>query len=58
MALCENAAREAGFRRAELVATAAGRPLYAACGYRVIREFTEMTGAGVGVPLALMEKPL
>lgn len=58
MALCEGAARKAGFARAELVATAAGRLLYDACGYRVLREFREMTNAGVGVPLALMAKDL
>jgi GNAT superfamily N-acetyltransferase len=58
MTLCESAARESGFKRAELVATASGRPLYAACGYSVERDFVEMTKAGVGVPLALMSKAL
>jgi GNAT superfamily N-acetyltransferase len=30
---CEEAAQEAGFTRLELLATLAGEPLYAACGY-------------------------
>jgi GNAT superfamily N-acetyltransferase len=55
---CESAARHAGFRHASLVATASGRPLYEACGYKVEREFVEMTSGGVGVPLAVMSKPL
>lgn len=58
MTLCEDAARDAGFHRASLVATASGRPLYAACGYEVEREFMEMTSGGVSVPLAVMSKPL
>lgn len=58
IALCEDAARKAGFRRSELVATASGRPLYEACGYSLDREFIEMTKAGVGVPLAVMSKAI
>lgn len=58
VALCEGAARAAGFRRAALVATMAGKPLYLACGYRIEREFIEPTKGGVGVPLALMSKDL
>jgi len=58
MSLCEEAARGAGFSRAELVATMSGFPLYIACGYRIDREFVEMTSAGVGVPLAQMSKAL
>ena len=34
--LCEEAARSAGFKKAELFATVAGEPLYKACGYQVI----------------------
>jgi GNAT superfamily N-acetyltransferase len=55
--LCENAAREAGFDRAELMATLPGEPLYRACGYREIeRVVTDV--AGTGVPLIRMGKPL
>lgn len=56
--LCEEAALQAGFRRAELVATASGRPLYEACGYVVEHEFMENTKSGVAVPLAKMGKAL
>ncbi|MDB5673722.1 MAG: acetyltransferase [Sphingomonas bacterium] len=44
LSLCESAARAAGFTRAERMATLAGEPLYAACGYAPIY--------GVAVPLA------
>src|SRR5690606_12557589 len=36
MALCEGAARDAGFARTELMATLSGEPLYRACGYTPI----------------------
>jgi GNAT superfamily N-acetyltransferase len=55
---CEDAARTEGFRRAELVATLAGEPLYRACGFAPIEAFEQMTKAGVAVPLILMSKPL
>lgn len=54
---CETAARAEGFARAELVATMAGLPLYAACGYQVIERFTDDRG-GAPVPLARMVKLL
>lgn len=54
----ERAAMAAGFRRATLVATMAGLPLYRACGYREIETFREATSAGVSVPLVRMEKLL
>ena len=56
--LCEDAARQAGFTQAELVATAAGRPLYLACGYKVERDYVETTPSGVDVPLWTMRKAL
>ena len=55
--LCEAAARAEGFRRAELVATMAGLPLYLACGYQPVEHFTDNRG-GAPVPLARMSKPL
>lgn len=58
LALCEDAAREAGFNRLELMATAAGEPLYAACGYRVIERVDRLSANGVAVPGAVMRKEL
>jgi GNAT superfamily N-acetyltransferase len=57
LAACEEAARAEGFRRAELVATMAGLPLYSACGYEVVERFSDDRG-GAPVPLALMAKAL
>jgi GNAT superfamily N-acetyltransferase len=57
LTLCEAAARAEGFRRAELVATMAGLPLYLACGYQPVEHFTDDRG-GAPVPLARMSKPL
>jgi GNAT superfamily N-acetyltransferase len=57
LARCEDAARAEGFTRAELVATMAGLPLYAACGYKPVERFTDDRG-GVPVPLARMTKAL
>jgi GNAT superfamily N-acetyltransferase len=58
MALCEEAARTAGFRRAELMATLAGRPLYEACGYTEIESVEAASREGVTVPIIRMGKPL
>lgn len=57
LALCEEAARAEGFTSAELVATAAGEPLYRACGYEVVERLVDDRG-GAPVPLALMRKAL
>ena len=56
--LCEQAARGAGFRRLEMMATAAGEPLYAACGYHVIERVERMSPDDVAVPGAVMGKSL
>jgi GNAT superfamily N-acetyltransferase len=58
LGLCEAAAREAGFKRLEMMATRAGEPLYTACGYRVIQQVDRMAENGVAVPGAVMGKPL
>ena len=58
LSLCEGAAREAGFARVELMATAAGEPLYAACGYEVIERVARLSPSGVAVPGAVMGKAL
>jgi GNAT superfamily N-acetyltransferase len=55
---CEDAARKAGFKRCELMATMAGEPLYRACGYRVIEPASSTTSTGVRVPLLRMGKAL
>ena len=57
LALCEAAAREAGFRAVELMATRAGEPLYRACGYEV-QEPIEVAVGDVIVPGVRMRKAL
>jgi GNAT superfamily N-acetyltransferase len=57
LSLCEDAARREGFRRVELVATAAGEPLYRACGYEPIARLTDDRG-GRPVPLLHMGKAI
>ncbi|CAN5422684.1 GNAT family N-acetyltransferase [soil metagenome] len=58
LALCEAAARAAGFTRAEMMATLAGQPLYAACGYAAIEAVSAAPVDGVAVPLVRMGKRL
>ncbi|GAY11550.1 GNAT family N-acetyltransferase [Pseudonocardia sp. N23] len=55
--LCEAAAAAEGFTRVELMATVAGRPLYAAAGYTVDEELDD-TSTGVVVPLARMSRSI
>lgn len=56
--LCEEAARAAGFTRAELMATLAGEPLYRACGYQPIERVARLSNEGVAVPGIRMVKAL
>ncbi len=58
LATCEQAAREAGFKRAEMMATLAGVPLYEACGYTKIADHTDTTSDGTKIPLVRMGKSL
>ncbi len=58
LAACEAAARDAGFVRAEMMATLSGEPLYRACGYSVIESVTSAPINGVSVPLIRMGKRL
>ena len=58
MALCEEAAREAGFKRIEMMATLAGEPLYRACGYEVVEDYQAGPIDGVIVPMKRMAKTL
>jgi GNAT superfamily N-acetyltransferase len=56
--LCEDAARQAGFKRAELMGTAAGVPLYLAQGYVASAEQEFARVGDVEIPLLRMEKQL
>ena len=58
LGLCEAAARAAGFKRAEMMATLAGEPLYRAFGYLPIEKIESAPIDGVRVPLLRMEKSL
>jgi GNAT superfamily N-acetyltransferase len=57
LAACENAAREAGFLRAALMATLPGLPFYSAHGYRAGEALDHPCG-GTAVPFVPMEKAL
>lgn len=56
--LCEEAAMRAGFRRATMMATMAGVPLYAASGYVEADPVITASIDGTEVPLVRMEKLL
>ena len=58
LSVCEEAARQAGFRRVELMATMAGVPLYRASGYVPGESVTSGPIDGVCVPLLRMHKSL
>nr|WP_188761817.1 GNAT family N-acetyltransferase [Polymorphobacter glacialis] len=57
LAACEDAARAAGFARAELMSTLSGQPLYLAAGYVPIERILDTNGA-MPVPLVRMGKAL
>lgn len=57
LSLCEDAARAEGYAGVELMSTAAGQPLYRACGYES-RETTTDDRGGTPVPLCRMIKRL
>jgi GNAT superfamily N-acetyltransferase len=57
LAICEDAARDEGFRTLDLMGTMAGRPLYEAAGFRVVEEVSDAAG-GVPVPLVRMRKSI
>ena len=58
LALCEGAARDAGFARVELMATLSGARLYRKAGYVVAEAVDSAPVDGVTVPLLRMEKQL
>lgn len=55
---CERAAREAGFKRLELVATLPGEPLYTNCGYHRIEPLDIPIPDGSVLPAIKMGKSL
>jgi GNAT superfamily N-acetyltransferase len=55
---CEQAAREAGFLRAEMGATLSGVPLYERHGYRRVAEIPINLPGGERLPVVRMEKDL
>jgi len=57
LSLCEQAARSAGFKKVELMATLAGEPLYRASGYQCCEQIMDDRG-GAAVPLVRMTKQL
>ena len=57
LALCEDAARAAGFHRLELMGTLSGRPLYEAYGFTALEETVDPRG-GAPVPLVRMGKAI
>jgi GNAT superfamily N-acetyltransferase len=58
LAACEEAIRAAGFRRIEMIATLAGVPLYAACGYGELEPFEMTLEGGIRLPGMRMGKAL
>ena len=55
---CESAALQAGFTRAELIATLPGQPLYAANGYEVVCPFQIPLPGDLSLPAFRMAKDL
>jgi GNAT superfamily N-acetyltransferase len=56
---CEAAARQAGFRQLDLVATLPGVPLYRACGFAPTADVEDVVLAdGVRLPCLAMSKPI
>jgi len=53
---CDDAIAAAGFRRIELVATLAGEPLYASCGYVATERFSIDLPGGLALPVVRMVK--
>jgi GNAT superfamily N-acetyltransferase len=57
LSLCQQAAKDEGFTRLELMGTMAGEPLYTTYGFVPIERLSDDRG-GVAVPLVKMAKPI
>jgi len=57
LSLCQQAAKDEGFTRLELMGTMSGEPLYTKYGFVPIERLTDDRG-GVAVPLVKMAKPI
>jgi GNAT superfamily N-acetyltransferase len=55
---CSDAAKRAGFRALELVATLPGEPLYATAGFRAVERYKLELPDGVDLPVVRMVKEL
>jgi len=55
---CEREALAAGFRSMELAATMPGVPLYRACGFETVEDFSIALPDDVSVPLSRMRKQI
>lgn len=55
---CEAAARNAGFKRLELMATLPGVPLYAAYGFIEMAKVTDLLPDGTALRFVRMERPI
>ena len=58
LAACESAIIAAGFPNAELVATLAGEPLYAAFAYEAVERYEVPLAGGLTLPVVKMRKQL
>jgi len=56
VSLCEAAAAREGFGPLDRVATVAGEPLYAACGFAIAERIEVSTPRGIAVPCARTRK--
>jgi GNAT superfamily N-acetyltransferase len=55
---CEQAIKEAGFRKVELAATLAGEPLYASFGYTVVERYEIAMANSLKLPVVRMTKTM